>query len=206
MAHLNIPAQNRMRLIVADQDTYSVDHHTLTTTELMSFLTFVTFLSAIGCSPDAGQPDPPGPLAKHEEAQLSELCLEFLDLLSRSLTNMACRSSGMFLGATTKSRCNPVSHANQPHSFQQHLLPCTFAKVFLLRHAGLCSYSSSHLPRFVFRVLAYLIGHSLLVQLHNIIERMFGNTQKFLAQIRLCKTSSRTTHSTREALIFVQEC
>jgi hypothetical protein len=64
----------------------------------MSFcLTFLTALSAIGCSPDAGQRDPPGPLAKHDEAQLPEFCLEFLHLAIRSLTNMACRSNGMSL-------------------------------------------------------------------------------------------------------------
>jgi len=134
-------------------------------------LTFVTFLSAIGCSPDAGQPDPPGPLAKHEEAQLSELCLEFFDLVSRSLTNMACRSSGMSLDTTTKIRCNPVSRANQPHSFRQHLClallqkcSCLDMQAFVIICRAMCHASLSACLH------TYLVGHSLLVQLHNIIE------------------------------------
>lgn len=53
--------------------------------------------------PDAGQRDPPEPLAKDDEAQLREFCLVFLDLTSRSLANMACRSSGMFLDTTQDS-------------------------------------------------------------------------------------------------------
>jgi hypothetical protein len=60
-----------MRLMVADRDTYSVDHHTHSTTELMSFAILTSLRHWIGCSPDAGQRDPPEPLAKIEEAQLS---------------------------------------------------------------------------------------------------------------------------------------
>lgn len=139
----------------------------------MSFCwTFLTALSAIGCSPDAGQRDPPGPLAKHDEAQLLEFCLEFLHLAIRSLTNMACRSSGMFLDKPTKIHSDPVSHINQPLLFRQHFCLGIALLQKLLMYIRLCGCQSSHLSCFTFRTYACIfcvVVQAHIVQLRNIV-------------------------------------
>lgn len=87
--------------------------------------------------PDAGQTRSTGTTCQADEAQLRELALEFSNLVSRSLTNMACRSSSMFLDIT-KAGCDPVFCASL--LFRQHfILGTTPAQKFsLLRYLRFC--------------------------------------------------------------------
>jgi hypothetical protein len=83
----------------------------------------------IGRSPDAGQRDPPEPLAKIEEAQLSELCLDFLDLISHSLRNMRCGSHPV-VPLTSPNRSSSHHPVSRVDLFALKRFPSLFTLIF----------------------------------------------------------------------------